>query len=61
VPRCYDALVAIHDAPAPVFVVLIAGHVLMALRQHGEGGGVTLWRMRARGHEPNARVDPIRR
>ena len=45
-PRVYEALSAVHDTGALILVVLVAGHVLLALRHRPPGDAASLWRMR---------------
>ena len=45
-PRVYDALSAVHDASALILVVLVAGHVMLAVRHRPQGDTAGLWRMR---------------
>jgi cytochrome b561 len=58
-PRWYDALTALHDTTALILVVLVAGHVALALRHRSDRDGVSLWRMRRSGRVRSAIDDPI--
>ena len=58
-PRWYDALTAIHDASALILVVLVAGHVVLALRHRGDGDGISVWRMRRNHRGRSTNDDPV--
>jgi cytochrome b561 len=58
-PRWYDALIAVHDASALILVVLVAGHVVLALRHRGDGDGISVWRMRRNHRGRSTNDDPV--